>query len=135
MEIILQVLNWLNKVTQVEYVCMEKFKPVDKHDFNNWLLDSGASAHMTPYRADVDKLEKYNIIVTLSDGLEIRCQDQGICKLKIIDDDREQRTLRLERVLVVEGLNQRLFSVDSFQKTKGNGLLFHHNKVQLRIAG
>ena len=135
MEFILQILNWLNSVTQVEYVCMAKFKPVDKHDFDNWLLDSGASAHMTPHREDLEKQEKCNIIVTLADGSEIRCREQGICKIKIIDDDQKQRTLRLDRVLVVEGLNRRLFSVDSFRKTKGNGVLFHHDKVQLRIAG
>ena len=57
MEFILQILNWLNSVTQVEYVCMAKFKPVDKHNFDNWLLDSGASAHMTPHREDLEKLE------------------------------------------------------------------------------
>ena len=48
-EMILQVLNWMNKISQVEHVYMAKLKPVDKHDFDNWLLDSGASAHMTPH--------------------------------------------------------------------------------------
>ena len=56
MEFILQILNWLNSVTQVEYVCMAKFEPVDKHDFDNWLLDSGSSAHMNLHREDLEKL-------------------------------------------------------------------------------
>ena len=52
---------------------MAKLKSVDKHDFDNWLLDSGASTHMTPHQEDLEKLEKCNIIVTLADGSEIRC--------------------------------------------------------------
>ena len=66
---------------------MAKTAISSKYSFDNWLLDSGSSAHMTPYRDALEDITRCNIIVTLADGPEIRCNEIGICKLNIKDDE------------------------------------------------
>jgi hypothetical protein len=34
----------------------------------NWLFDSRASAHMMPYESDLENIESYDVIITLTDG-------------------------------------------------------------------
>ena len=86
-----------------------------KHHLDNWLIDSGASAHMSPYKEDLNNLKHCNITVSLADGSEVKCNRTGTCKIKIVDDDKVKRILRLDRVVYVPGLNCRLFSVDTFR--------------------
>ena len=75
---------------------MAKTAIASKHSLDNWLLDSGASAHMTPHQEDLEDITRCNIIVTLADGSEIQCNEVGICRLSITDDNKIWRTLRLQ---------------------------------------
>ena len=69
--IMLRLISFM--IHQKEHAYMAKTAITFKHSFDNWLLESGASAHMTPYREDLEDITRCNIIVTLAGGSEIRC--------------------------------------------------------------
>ncbi|OWZ24417.1 Integrase, catalytic core protein [Phytophthora megakarya] len=70
-----------------------------------WLIDSGATAHMTPHR---DDLYEYSAMsaemnVTIADGKKIRVAGTGSVRLKGIDG----KYIRMVEVLHIPGLDRR----------------------------
>ncbi|KAG2957385.1 hypothetical protein PC119_g27347 [Phytophthora cactorum] len=74
-----------------------------------WLIDSGATAHMTPHRNDLFEYEdlEENIEVTIADGKKIRVVGTGSVRLMGIDGKR----IKMVEVLHIPGLDRRLLSV------------------------
>ena len=83
-------------------------------DLRNFLLDSGASSHFTPYLEDLEDIEDCEVEVFLADGSAVRASKMGTLTLKFKSKEDIFCTLKLRRVLWVDGLKQRLFSIPSF---------------------
>ena len=102
------------------------------HDINNWLIDSGASKHMTPNLNDFDcdSLEPTGKIVTIADGTELQCHRFGKVTLRMHSDFGQEFYAKLQDVLYVPGLARRLFSVPAFTKQK-HSITFSSNSATL----
>ncbi|MGH3055242.1 MAG: hypothetical protein ACRDL7_09730, partial [Gaiellaceae bacterium] len=101
---------------------------------NNWLADSGATAHMTPCLDDlINVQDNQDVGVQLADGYTVHCTHIGQVMIKQLDDKGHPFSLRLERVLYVPGLRQRLFSVPTFT-SGGHGALFHSTFLTLYLG-
>nr|CAI72292.1 putative polyprotein [Phytophthora infestans] len=74
-----------------------------------WLIDSGATSHMTPHRNDLFGYEALDsgINVTIADGKKLRVAGTGTVKLTGLDGKR----IRMVDVLHIPGLDRRLLSV------------------------
>nr|CCA24887.1 putative polyprotein [Albugo laibachii Nc14] len=76
---------------------------------NGWLIDSGATSHMTPHRSDVFDYEIVNtdVEVTIADGKTLRVHGNGTLKLTGLNN----RRTKMIDVLYIPGLDRRLLSV------------------------
>ncbi|MGH7954950.1 MAG: hypothetical protein ACREOZ_03225, partial [Gloeomargaritales cyanobacterium] len=104
-------------------------------DLPHWLFDSGATAHMTPHLEDLENVQPCDVIITLADGSEVRCKHAGECAIDMVDDDGDERKLKMGRVLYVPGLDRRLLSVPYFCKTRGNSMNFTCDDIEMTFAG
>ncbi|OWY98831.1 hypothetical protein PHMEG_00030299 [Phytophthora megakarya] len=89
-----------------------------------WLIDSGATVHMTPHR---DDLYEYSTIpadmyVAIADGKKIRVAGTGSVRLKGIDG----KSIRMVEVLHVPGFDRRLLSVGKLAD-RGMSVEFQRN--------
>lgn len=75
----------------------------------SWLIDSGATSHMTPHRSDLIDFKqlKDDIKVTIADGRKLRVEGAGTVKLIGLDG----RRISMMEVLLIPGLDRRLLSV------------------------
>ncbi|KAE9212787.1 hypothetical protein PF004_g15532 [Phytophthora fragariae] len=82
---------------------------VGKSRSAGWLIDSGATAHMTPHRNDLFEYKDLdsNIEVTIADGKKIRVVGTGSVRLTGIDGKR----IKMIDVLYIPGLDRQLLSV------------------------
>ena len=89
---------------------------------HGWLIDSGASCHMSPYKKDLRNVRPCNAKVTVADGTRISAkQEVDVTLLLPTNENRHQAArVKLQRVLLVPGLNRRLFSVTTFTRNPGN---------------
>ncbi|KAG2773013.1 Copia protein [Phytophthora cactorum] len=89
-----------------------------------WLIDSGATAHMTPHRDDLFEYEdlEENIEVTIADGKKIRVVGTGSVRLMGIDGKR----IKMVEVLHIPGLDRRLLSVGKLAE-RGMSVEFQQN--------
>ncbi|KAJ8574782.1 hypothetical protein ON010_g4429 [Phytophthora cinnamomi] len=74
-----------------------------------WLIDSGATAHMTPHRDDLFEYADMSadMFVTIADGKKIRAAGMRSVGLTGIDGKR----IRMVEVLHIPGLDRQLLSV------------------------
>ena len=84
-----------------------------------WIIDSGASAHMTPFSKDCENIQPTQRTIFLADGSTVLCNKMGTIHIPIKKHNKHLGTLKLEDVLIVPNLDRRLFSVGSFL-AKGN---------------
>ncbi|GMF25738.1 unnamed protein product [Phytophthora fragariaefolia] len=82
---------------------------VGKSRSAGWLIDSGATAHMTPHRNDLFEYKDLdsNIEVTIADGKKIRVVGTGSVRLTGIGGKR----IKMIDVLYIPGLDRQLLSV------------------------
>ncbi|OWZ17080.1 polyprotein [Phytophthora megakarya] len=78
-----------------------------------WLIDSGATAHMTPHRDDLYEYSSMSaeMYVTIADGNKLRVAGTGSVRLKGIDG----KSIRMVEVLYILGLDRRSLSVGALQ--------------------
>ncbi|POM76054.1 Polyprotein [Phytophthora palmivora] len=81
---------------------------VGKDRLAGWLIDSGATAHMTPHRGDLFEYTEMSVEmhVTIADGKKIRVAGTGSVRLVGIDGNR----IEMVEVLHIPGLDRRLLS-------------------------
>ena len=101
---------------------------------DGWLMDSGATAHMTPHRNDCFNIIKSRAMVKLADGSTCTSEEEGQCLLDIQGSDGKQHKLLLMRVLIVPGLDRRLFSVPTFTEYEGNSINFQNNGITVKMG-
>lgn len=77
-----------------------------------WLIDSGATSHMTPHLNDLVEYKDLDtsIEVTIADGKQMRVKGTRTVKLTGLDG----RRIRMVDVLYIPGLDRRLLSVGSW---------------------
>ena len=95
---------------------------------NQWIIDSGASAHMT---FDSDIFYSYQKFkspepVVLGDGNKCFAIGTGTVILNVYANDRKSREFTLTNVLLVPKLNNNFFSV-SAATAQGNSLVFERS--------
>ena len=98
-----------------------------------WIIDSGASAHMTPFRKDCQEIQKTHRVIYLADGSTVLCRTMGNVRIPIHKGNIEIGTLILEDVLIVPNLDRRLFSVHAFLSKGHNWVHFSQTEIQLGI--
>ena len=104
------------------------------HDLERgWVIDSGASAHMTPFRKDCKNIQTAHRKIFLADGSVVTCKEMGIINIPIQNGKTILGTLRLDNVLIVPSLDRRLFSVNSFLQNGNNWVHFENNSIHLGI--
>ncbi|KAE8910254.1 hypothetical protein PF010_g2337 [Phytophthora fragariae] len=76
---------------------------------DGWLIDSGASAHMTPHRSDLLEYEALDTTmeVTIADGKKLTVAGRGTVRLIGLDQNR----IKMVDVLHIPGLDRRLLPV------------------------
>ena len=102
---------------------------------HGWLIDSGASCHMTPYKHDLRNIRQCRANVTVADGSKIRANVLGdvTILLPTHEDNLNPARITLRRVLYVPGLNRRLFSVPTFTRLPGHEMTFYENRVHITL--
>jgi len=98
-----------------------------------WVIDSGASAHMTPFRKDCKNVQTANRKIFLADGSAVLCKEMGTIEIPILDGHTKLGILRLDNVLIVPSLDRRLFSVNSFLQNGNNWVHFENSHIHLGI--
>ena len=85
-------------------------------DFAMWLLDSGATSHFTPVFEDLIDPQELTppIYIRVADGSRLTASHVGTVELHFMDNLGVPICLRMLRVLYVNGLQTRLFSIESF---------------------
>jgi hypothetical protein len=87
-----------------------------------WLIDSGASSHMTPNQHELQyNIEPSTAIVEVANGLFIRAQRRGTVQIRLTDINDSRRTcdILVHDVMWVPGLSRRLLSVDQWMADGG----------------
>ena len=98
---------------------------------SNWLMDSGATSHMTPRLADLEDVEEgLNLGIEVADGHIIHCTKSGKVRINMIDDNGNPLDAFLVDTLYVPGLNRRLFSITKFASL-GHAASIQRNSIKL----
>ena len=100
---------------------------------HGWIIDSGASAHMTPYKSDCERTYPVLRQVFMADGSSIICKEAGDISIPLNQKTRNAFTLRLKDVLIIPELDRRLFSVNSFLNKGNNWVQFSSDFIELGI--
>ena len=100
---------------------------------HDWILDSGASSHMTPHYSDCFNITHTKASIKLADGTHTNCTHQGEATIQFTDDLGIKQLLHLQKVLIVPDLDKRLFSVTQFSNVHGNKITFSIHGVLLQF--
>ena len=98
-----------------------------------WVIYSGASAHMTPFRADCRNINHTYKQIFLADDPSILYNQMGVIDIPIKSQNREIEKLVLKDVLIVPNLDSRLFSVSSFLSKGNNWVNFKRDHIELGV--
>jgi len=111
------------------------FESASIGDFDNWLLDSGATSHFTPYLSDLFDLEHLEepIYIQTADGTKLKAYLKGKVRIKYVTDENVNVILTLQRVLYVPEMKSRLFSIESFISNENCSAHYSDNSVILTV--
>ena len=100
-----------------------------------WLVDSGATAHMTPFKEDFSNLTIESCgAVQIGDNSLLAKEGYGEVKLKTVDAKGKAYTVRLAHVFYVPDLCFRLFSVEATNQW-GHKLVFGSKRSYMECTG
>ena len=112
-------------------------------DFALWLLDSGATSHFTPVFSDLIDPQELSppVYIRVADGSRLTASHMGTVELHFNGNNGTPIVLRMLRVLFVNGLQTRLFSIESFVSngrfkatySKGNVTLTFRENISIDI--
>ena len=103
------------------------------NDLANWVMDSGCTCHMTPFKEDfIPGTEcTENRVVEVADGFTVPAVLSGTIEIGVHNDVGEYIKLKLENVLHVPPLARRLFSLMSLIDQDHDVRLSRRNGVQI----
>ena len=99
-------------MSQHKLSARNKFPAADLE--KGWIIDSGASIHMTPFKKDCINIQRTFKMIYLSDGSSVLYKHMGNLTIPIYKNNRLLGSLIFEDVLIVPNLDMRLFSVNAF---------------------
>lgn len=109
------------------YLFMTRNVPVND---GSWLIDSGASEHMTSERESFSNYEElHHRVVRIANGEPMRVAGQGVVEIRG-EADGEERVIRLTGVLHVPGLAASLISVGKLMM-RGYEIVFVGNTCKI----
>ena len=84
----------------------------DSLQLNNWILDSGATCHMTPEVTDFipGSLEYTDKFIEVADGHHVIAKQKGSVRIQMFDDNGKTFVATLYNILLAPDLCDRLFS-------------------------
>ena len=98
-----------------------------------WIIDSGASANMTPFKKDCINIQPTFKMIYLADGYSVLCKQMENITIPINKYNRLLGSLILEDVLIVPNLDRRLFLVNAFLSKGHNWVHFSRKTIKLCI--
>lgn len=102
---------------------------------DTWYLDSGASEHMTGKAMNLDWTKPVDRQkVTLADEKVLYSKRMGVKNMAVKEGEGKVIQVRLDRVLVVEGLSANLISVQAITR-KGYEVLFNVDECRILRIG
>ena len=98
----------------------------ESSQLTNWILDSGATCHMTPEVSDFipGSLEDTDKYIEVADGHYVTAKRKGSVRIQMCDDNGNKLIATLYNVLLGTDLCDRLFCIITVMNT-GNTCLFH----------
>ena len=98
----------------------------DSLQLTNWILDSGATCHMTPEVTDFipGSLEDTDKFIEVANGHHVTAKQKGSVRIQMCDDNRKTFMATLYNVLLAPGLCDRFFSIITLINA-GHTCLFH----------
>ena len=98
----------------------------DSSKLTNWILDSGATCHMTPEVSDFipGQLEDTDKRIEAADGHHVTSKQKVQVQIKLCDDNGDPFIVTLHNVLLAPDLCDRLFSI-IMSMNSGNPSLFN----------
>ena len=98
----------------------------DSSQLTNWILDSGATCHMTPEVSDfiplsIEDKDKY---IEFADGHHVTAKQKGQDQIQMCDNNGKKFIATLHNVLLAPDLCDRLFSIIMLLNL-GHTCLFH----------
>ena len=98
----------------------------DSLQLTNWILDSGATCHMTPAVTDFipGSLEDTDKFIEVADGHRVTAKQKGSVRIQMCDDNRKTFVATLYNVLLAPDLCDRLVSIIMLLNA-GHTCLFH----------
>ena len=98
----------------------------DSSQLINWILDAGATCHMTPEVTDFipGSLEDTDKFIEVADGHHVTVKQKVSVRIQMFDDNRETFIATLYNVLLAPDLCDRLFSIITLMNA-GHTYLFH----------
>ena len=97
----------------------------DCSQLTNWILDSGATCHMTPEVTDFipGSLEDTDKYIEVADGHHVTAKQKGQARIQMCDDNGKKFVATLYNVLLAPDLCDRLFSIVTLMN-EGHTCLF-----------
>ena len=98
----------------------------DSSQLTNWILDSGATCHMTPEVTDFipGSLKDTDTFIEVTDGHHVTAKQKGSVCIKMCDDNGKTFFATLYNLLLAQDLCDRLFSIVTLMNA-GHTCLFH----------
>ena len=98
----------------------------DSSQLTNWILDSGATCHMTPEVTYFipGSLEDIDKFIEVADGHHVTAKQKVSVRIQIFDDDGRTSFATLYNLLLAPDLCDRLFSIITLMNA-GHTCLFH----------
>ena len=98
----------------------------DSSQLTNWILDSGATCHMTPEVKDFipGSLEDTDKFIEVTEGNHVTAKQKGSVRIQMFDDNGKTFIATLYNVLLTPDLCDRLFSIVTLMNA-GHTCLFH----------
>ena len=86
--------------------------PATEKEFppNSWILDSGASSHMTPDATRITNLQPANVLVTIGNGQQLQATAMGTAEFTALLANGATHSIHLHNTLVVPDLQFSLLS-------------------------
>ena len=98
----------------------------DSSQLTNWILDSGATCHMTPEVTDFipGSLEDTDKFIEVADGHHVTAKQKGSVQIQMCDDNGNKFIATFYNVLLAPDLCNILFSIVTLINA-GHTCLFH----------
>ena len=107
----------------------------DSSQLTNWILDSGATCHMTPEVKDFipGTLQDTDKFIEVADGHHVTKKQKGSVRIQMFDDNGETFIATLYDVLLAPDLCDRLFSIITLMNA-GHTCLFQKGFARFTSA-